>query len=369
MPSLSLTKLEQLLTSTGFLPKKVFTDRGDCVYLEVMNIANADKFLLYIPSKYEIEADGNDGVYKLRGIELGEDGNIPVDYAGEPDDLDMEKQYEEIDADLSPANANHGDLVEHMESHYEHTISLKDMTKDDKNSLRNVFRQLRRLRNCVRGVKYKLAIVYKNYLCAIRRDDTMEGYKIKGYPTKDSWTMYIVVDLETLFSKKSVIGLDIRTVRDAIYRVLDRNQIKHTRGLKRLFDRQKDIDAHSAVIIKHKSKYTGNLETLYAMLARMELAERKVLDSLMVIESRRMDSGGVGLHTDMERITRTSKLEKELEAMSDVKQDIIKNILTLRHQQETLALRVDRIFFETSIMLDAILKNMSELESLQKICV
>ncbi len=367
MPSLSLTKLEQLLTSTGFLPKKVFTDRGDCVYLEVMNIANADTFLLYIPSKYEIEADGNDGVYKLKGIELGEDGNIPVDYAGEPDDLDMEKQYEEIDADLSPTNT--GNLVEHMESHYEHTISLKDINKGDKAGLRNVFRQLRRLRNCVRGVRYKLAIVYKDYLCAIRRDDTMEGYKIKSYPVRDEWTMHVVVDLETLFSKKNAIGLDIRTVRDAIYRVLDRNQIKHTRGLKRLFDRQKDIDLHSSVIIKRKLKYTGNLETLYGMLTKMEVAERRVLDNLMILESRRADSGLKGLHDDMSRVNQTGKLEKELETMNDVKQDVIRTILGLRQQQETLALRVDRIFFETAIMLDAILKNMSELESLQKICL
>lgn len=368
MPTLSLNKLEQLLTSIGFMPKKVFADKGDCVYLEVTNIANADSFLLYIPSKYEVEVEGKDGVYKLRSIEIGEDGNIPTDYAGEPDDAEMEKKYEEIDADLSPVDADHDNYVDHLESNYEHSISLKDIAKEDKDCLRNVFRQLRRLRNCVRGIKYKIAIIYKNYLCCVRRDDTMEGFMLKDYPARDDWTMLIVVDLETLYEKRSVIGLDIKTVRDAIYKVLDKNQVKHTRNLKKLIDKQKDIDMYSDSIYKSKVKFSERLEALYALLSRMEVAEKKVITDMMTLESRRSDKGIKGFHNDIDRVNKTSKLEKELENITDVKHDIIQNILTLRQQQETLSLQVDKIFFETSIMLDAILKNMNELNTLQKFC-
>lgn len=369
MSSQSLSKLERLLTSIGFLPKKVFSDRGYAVYLEVMNISNADTFLMYIPSKYEIKVDSsNDGVYKLSSIELGEDGNIPADYAGEPDDHEMEQKYDEIDADLSPTRHDREDLVDHMESHYDHKISLKDITRDDKAGLRNVFRQLRRLRNCVRGVKYKLGIIYKNYLCCVRRDSTMEGFMIKDYPIRDGWTMMVTIDLETMYTKKNVIGLDIRTVRDAIYRVLDKNQIKHTRSLKHLIEYQKDLGLKSDAIYHQKLRYSTNLENLYKMLSRMEVAEKKVIDKLMTVQSRKQDSGIKGYHTDIDRLNNVAKLEKELDGMNDVKQDIIQNILSIRQEQETLALAVDRIFFETSIMLDAVLKNMTELDELHKIC-
>lgn len=368
MPTLSLRKLEQLLTSQGFLPKKVFADRGDCVFLEVMNIGNADTFLLYIPSKYEIQVEGDDGVYKLRSIELGEDGNIPTDYAGEPDDFEMEEKYEEIDADLSPADADHDNLVDHLESNYDHSISLRDIGKDDKDMLRNVFRQLRRLRNCVKGVKYKVAIVFKNYLCVVRRDDTMEGFMLKGYPERPDWVMMVVVDLETLYEKRAVVGLDIRTVRDAIYKVLDKNQLKHTKNLKKLLDKQQNLDAHSLVIYKSKRKFAAQLDSLYTLLERLESTEKRHIQNLMSIETRRTNQGVKGFHTDIDRTNEAARVEKELDALNDVKQEILQNILSIREQQEALVLRVDKIFFETSIMLDAILRNMTELEQLRKTC-
>ena len=160
---LSLNKLEKILGSKNLIIRKNFTVGDMAVYLEVFNPVSADSFLLYIPSKYDIPISPGSNSYKITDLEINEDGNIPKDYAGEPDDFDLEKQYQEIDLDLKP-NLDKDDLKERMEENYNHPISLKDVSKKDMNELREIFRQLCRLKLCVQNVKYKVCIIYKFYL-------------------------------------------------------------------------------------------------------------------------------------------------------------------------------------------------------------
>ena len=173
--ALSFNKLEKLLTRKGLIPKKFFIMHGFIVYIEVLSIENADSFMLYIPSKYEIAIGLGDDVFKVKYIDVTEDGHIPGDYAGEPDNFDLDKEYDCDDIDLSPGLRSKGNLADHLEEKYNHPVSLKDNNKsDDIKQLREVFRQLRRLKFCTQSLKYKIAINFNNYLCCIRRDDTYE---------------------------------------------------------------------------------------------------------------------------------------------------------------------------------------------------
>ena len=95
--TLSLNKLENLLHANGFLPKKFFVIDNLIIYIEVLSINNADSFMLYIPSKYDIQIGQKDNVYNIKNIQVDEYGNIPIDYAGDPDNIELEKAYDEID--------------------------------------------------------------------------------------------------------------------------------------------------------------------------------------------------------------------------------------------------------------------------------
>ena len=105
-------------------------------------------------------------ICKISYVDIKEDGSIPDEYAEEPDNFDLENAYTEVDIAL---DSSHNDMAGHLEESYNHPLSLKDMSKEDKTNLREIFRQLRRLRFCVQNLKYKLCIVYKGYLCCIRR--------------------------------------------------------------------------------------------------------------------------------------------------------------------------------------------------------
>ena len=154
---LSANKLEDLLNSKGMASRAFYSIHGACVYIEVECLATSDIFMMYIPSKYEISAPTGATVYTMDYMDIGEDGYIPSDYGGQPSDIALEKTYDEIDIDDSN---DKGNIVEHLEEHYNRPLSLKDVSSSDITELRDVFRQLRRLKFCVQSVKYKFPPVF-----------------------------------------------------------------------------------------------------------------------------------------------------------------------------------------------------------------
>jgi hypothetical protein len=362
---LSINKLEKLLTGKGLLPKKYFAIHGLLVYLEVLSIANADSFMLYIPSKYEIKIAGGNDVYKAKYIEISEDGHIPGDYAGEPDNFDLEKAYDEVDIDLSPDTHGHHDMAGHLEENYNHPVSLKDISKSDTLQLREIFRQLRRLKFCVQSLKYKLCIMFKDYLCCIRRDDTFEGYVIHHLEGPSERKLLVSLDLETLYEKIDSVSVDIKTVREGIYRVLDKNQSKHIRNLQKMLEQKNDLTTFSDVVLRKKTQYATYLSYLEQLLSDLGCAEKKNIENLMEVEERYSDSSSLkGLHMDIERSHQVAKYETELSRINVVKQELIRNILMVKIKHEDLALKVDKICFDNTVMIDAIVKNFVTLSEL-----
>lgn len=361
---LSLHKLERILTSRGMIPKKYFVIHGLCVYIEVLSTANANSFLLYIPSKYKISVESGNNVYKIEEIELDQEGNIPEDYAGEPDNFELDREYEEIDINTGPIREDTEDLAKHLEENYNHPVSLKDITREDKINLRDIFRQVRRFRFCVQSIKYKLCIIYKNFICCIRKDDSLECFMIKHYPKKDIRKFMVTLDLETLYNKIDTITIDIQSIREGFYKVLDKNQLKHARNLKSMLESESKITAYSDSIYTQKQRFTEYISQLETMLTRLGESERIVIEKLIAIEEKYSDPSLSGLHTDIEKTHIVSKHETELERINTLKHEVIRNIITLKVKQEHLALAVDKIFFDNSVMLDAILKNMRTLENI-----
>jgi hypothetical protein len=360
--TLSLNKLEKLLSKRGLIPKKYFTIDGLIVYIEVLIIASADSFMLYIPSKYDIEIGEGDDVFKIKYIDITEDGNIPNDYAGEPDNFDLDKDYDGDDIDLSP-DTQHKNMEGYLEEKYNHPVSLKDDKKNIKKDigiqLREVFRQLRRLKFCTKSIKYKIAIIFNNYLCCIRRDDTYEClfvYNSSG--GSDERKLMVTIDLETLYEKIDSVSLDIKTVREGIYRVLDKNQGKHIRNIQKMLEKKNTLSTFSNRVLTKKLQYSNYLTNLEEMLSNLNRAEKKNVEKLMEIEDKYSGEASLkGMHSDIEKNHQIAKYENEISRINGVKHELIRNILIVKTKHENLSLRADNIIFDNIIMIDAILKN------------
>ena len=113
-----------------------------CVYIEVLCTANGNMFLMYIPSKYDMKPDKRDDVYKISYIDdINNMGahDIVKEYGDEPDMLDLEKTYNEVDIDVKLEN-NKDTIVSVLEDNYKRPINLRDL-KQDKKDLQDEGRQ------------------------------------------------------------------------------------------------------------------------------------------------------------------------------------------------------------------------------------
>jgi len=200
--------------------------------------------------------------------------------------------------------------------------------------------------------------MFKDYMCCIRRDDTFEGYLVHNLRGPPERKLMISLDLETLYEKIESVPTDIKTVREGIYRVLDKNQSKHIRNLQKMLAQKNNLTTFSDVVLKKTQQYAAYLSKLEQLLANLGRAEKKNIEMLMGVEAEYGNKASFhGLHTDIEKIHRLAKYETELSRINVVKQELISSILMVKTKHENLALKVDKICFDNIVMIDAILKN------------
>jgi hypothetical protein len=354
--TLRISKLQELLASKGFIANKYFVMNEACFYIEVFAINTADVFLLYIPSKYTFIMEDGPNVYKMKYLEMKGKDDVEDEYAGTPDNMNTEMAYGN-QVQLSPDNEK---LQEHLEENYKHTIQLKDISKDDTDVLRSLHRQMRRLRYCVQNIKYKLGIFYKNYICAIRRDDSIDCMAIKHYPRTDYKKLMVIVDLETLYDKNDKLAEDVYTVRNSIYFVLQRNQSMHSTVIGKLIENKKDIAMIPQQASIKKAKYDSMIQKLEQMLAVMIESEKKVMEQLYELDN---GSGKEGLQTDISKAHQKVQLEQEFSRISAIKADITKTMFYIRVKRENAMLEIDKIMFDNTVMFDCMIKNFGKLKA------
>ena len=71
---------------------------------------------------------------------------------------------------------------------------------------------------------------------------------------------------------------------------------------------------------------------------------------------------GSGVHQDMAKGKAIADIDKSLRKLDELRQEIISNIMECRLGLENLALRIDIVFFDNSIMLDEVSRNFTSLE-------
>ena len=105
------------------------------------------------------------------------------------------------------------------------------------------------------GIWDLIFIFYKNYLCSITKDDELDCFLILNYPRNDNRKLYIYIDLKTLYIKMETFPNDVKTVKEGIYRLLNQNQIKHTKVLNDMLEQKITIIQYSEIVQKKKRKY------------------------------------------------------------------------------------------------------------------
>lgn len=355
---LSINKLQEFLTSKGFVPVRFFILDEYVFYIEVLSVKTASSFYIYIPSKYEFAMKPGTDAYKIHYIDMeGTSDNTADEYAGAKG-VDVESIYGG-DINLSPDN---GKIEDHLVENYKRPISLEDISTEDRTVLKAIYRQVKRLRYCVQNIKYKIAIVYKNYICAIRRDDTIDCFSLSHYPRRDNKKLMIIADLEMFYEKYEKMDSDINTVRTGVYKILQKNQNRHAFMISKLLENKEELSSVAGKTGARKIKYDTNMKKLQRMLEVMNISERKTLSQINELEEQRGDVGKQGMNNDIEIAHRKSQLEDEIKTINSIKEEIMRNISILRQRKEDSALSIDKIMFDNTVMFDCMVKNFAELK-------
>ena len=362
---LSLSKLEKLLSIKGLIATQFFTIDKICVYIEILAVSNADTFLLYIPSKYKIKVENekSSNVHKLDYLEfedIDKIENIADNYAGEQDNDALENTYKEIDIQLSPG----GNMSKHLEHNYKREIMLKDITTNDSKEIKDIIRQLKRFKFCIQNVKYKIAILYKNYLCTIKRDDSIECFTIKRFNSKNTKKLYITVDLETFYEKMESLMFNMETVKKGLYNILDKNHFRNIDIFQKLIEEKNHIIELSDIIYNKKLEYEKYMEEATEMLEKINTTEKSLLENIFQTNEKYHNEGIKGLHNDIEKSHLLTKYNKDLKEIQNTKEDIVKTIFKLKTKREDIMLNVDKIMFDNNVMTECVLRNFEELKKI-----
>lgn len=352
---LNIGKLQDLLNKKGFEIDKYFVLDGSVFYMELISTKTAEVFLLYIPSKYEFAIGNERNVYKLKYIDMENTDTVADEYAGAGDSVNVAEAYGNMNVELSP-DKDH--IEEHLENNYKQQITLDDISGEDSISLRAIYRQVKRLRYCVQNVKYKLAIQYKNYICSVRRDDSVDCFFVKHLPRSDSKKLLVIIDLETFYEKNEKLLEDVHTVRESLYRVLERNQGMHSRVINKMIDVRKDISAIPILAEKKKIEYDRLMLEHEQLLKIMAEAEVKTMEKMYELDKQE----NTGLSNDITRAHQKVRFEKELAEIATIKALLIKNIISLREKRENAMINIDKIMFDNTVMWDSIVRGFANLK-------
>lgn len=338
---LTYTQIESKFASEGIIISRVYVNEGTVVFLELLFIQMAETCFIYVSSRHDVKAPSqsttNTIIADVEDIDVDPEGSITGDLTGA-----VQK-----DSFNYPELTLNGDLATNkLSQHYNNPIKLGPSRDIVKEELKQIFRQVIRLRQCVNSLDYKFVIVYKEFLCALRYDNDLQCFWVKKGQSKSSGTRLVVyIELESMIEKINSVKTDIASVREGLITTLKKNELHHIESLKNLLRSKIQVPEKMACIIARKERLYEHIEELYRMLDKLS-------DSEYVYSNK----------------YRSAKSEKQIESIRAkfdkikvLKQQIIANILNCKSQYDELILSIDRICFDNSIMIDAVTKNFENL--------
>lgn len=360
--SLSLEKLEKMISKNGFAPIRYLVYHKLVMYIELISIETADEFLLYIPSKYEFKINtDNKNVYKLKSLRIDMDNNILDKYTGNIKNDNIENIYREINDVVSPTH-NNDNIEPYLENKYKKDINVSDISETDMKIIKENYRQLNRLKFCVQNMNYKISILFKNYICTLKRNDDIVCFYIRNYKGYNKTKIFITADLELFYNKNEHIIEHLSIIRKGIYDIIDKNQFRHTNTFNSLLNNKKIITILSTRLQNKKKEYEDHIKDCKFMLKHTNKGIQNIL--ININNAKEKYNNSKGLNKDIEYSYEISKYEEKLKDVEGIKEEILKTILELQGKREHIMLKVDKIMFDNNVMVECVIRNFAELKEI-----
>lgn len=338
--SISLKKLANLLDKCNFYINQYFSIKGYCIYIDLVSKLDGESYLMYIPSKYNIDVKNEKSSYEIKEIkDISSSNDITYEYGYDDKHKEFEEMYSMITLE---EKVNEGVL----NNNYKKNIEIKDVKSKNNKDVKKIFRQMNRFKYSVENLKYKLGIMYNSYLCSVSRNNEVDFYYIKNFPNATNKSkMIIIFDLEILYSKHFVIHTELQEVKQNIEKLLDKNYDINLKYTTRLLSNNINIQQiQNTILIKRKAmneKYTE-----YKLLLRTIVAKEDMIKGI---------------------IKKEGKTQKNLIQLKDAlktKSKVVMDMISCIEGRDDFILTCDNVLFDNIIMFDKISKNLNLLNEI-----
>ena len=359
---LNLNKVEKLLHDNNFIITSFFLYEGKCKFLRVFSLEHADTLIIYIEDEYNFIITENDirtrklNTFTLKPINIKDGDNILEIYKEAPDIKSIEDKYKDT---VKLSHTIDENLEEEMENNYKKKIILNDFEKAEKQIIKDCIIQLKRLNMCVQDLKYSLCIVYENYLCVVENEE-IKCYYLKNQNTDGNKLFFIVAEIPIFYDKVKNITTDINVIKAGIYKVLDNNQESHFENLTSLLNKFENIHDLFNSVIDKKTHYIERIEHYKDLLENIVDHEKTLKKQLNILEEAFSNKS----FNETSYVHQKSKIENQISDTTKIKQKILNNITSYRQLCDSIYLKTDKSEFDGTIMMDALLKNLVELQKI-----
>ena len=131
-----------------------------------------------------------------------------------------------------------------------------------------------------------------------------------------------------------------------------------------MIEQKVELQSISQSIIQKKFELDDGCKQYEILLAEIIKNEQLVLNKMEMVKSKYSDYSLKGLHNDIEKAHQIAQLQNELTKITSVKNEIINNIIIIKTKHENMTLKMDKILFDNSIMINEINNNFKKLKEL-----
>jgi hypothetical protein len=352
---LDINNLNDLLINNGFIPKKYFVNYY-LKYILVFNTKNNDIFLIKINRKFKFKINLGDNVVEIKEIK------ILNKYIQEKNDIDINDMYNNI-------NLNQENNIEkHLEDNYEISIKIEN---NDNPTLQQIFRQIKRLKFCVKNINYKITIFYNKYLCTLENDKIL-FYVItnNNISINKNLSFMLNIDINNLYKNLANISYESYEVKKNIYKILRKNHTTNKFHLVSNLQKNTNLITHKGnkILKSHKKsiKYLEELENFMNKLENTEkIIKKQIKKTKETFEYKtKLSNNDNNFLSEIKNDKSITNKENELFKITIIKKDIFELIYQIKTNYEHSLLRLDSIMFDNTVMLNSINKNFNLLYEL-----
>ena len=345
----SLGKIEKMLLDNKFVITSFYILEEKCEYVKTFSINSGETLIIHIPREYdfiineqEMINKGND-VFHLTKVNL--DDNEEVD-----NESQIKERYTQIEEKTEYDESR--DLAQELEKNYKTTILLKDLEKKQILEIKDCQRQLKRLQHIVQNLKYNICLVEENNFLVKDR-----FFIIKTQKTEGKRFLFLVIDIESFHENSKTLIEDILTIKNNIYKILDKNSEINSSNLFLILEKFENIEEVLENIVKIKNELHANINEHRELLENIIEEEKEVLEQISLLEEKKSD-----YFSDSQYVHKKSKLENKILSLQNIKQKLLKNLNISFQKCDNTYLKTDKCEFDIAVFLDDIYKNLKILK-------